>query len=264
LPQVYTAGGSTVITGTVSLALRNLTQIASEGVVNSASYTQGGRVSPGGWVAIFGDHLAEQQSIADSVPFANQLGGTRVLFGGESLPLLYVNSTQINAQVPYGLVPDTQHQLQVVFKQDQSEPVDVTVAQTQPAIFTTNQAGYGQGAIFWTNPANSYVLADTANPVPAGAVLEIYATGLGPVTRNVASGTVSPGDPPAEVQQTVSATIGGLPADIKFKGLTPGSVGLYQINTVVPTGIPPGSAVPIVISVGGQVSQPGVTIAVRN
>jgi len=76
--------------------------------------------------------------------------------------------------------------------------------------------------------------------------------------------SVTGGDPPAEVQQTVSATIGGLPADIKFKGLTPGSVGLYQINTVVPTGIPPGSAVPIVISVGGQVSQPGVTIAVRN
>ena len=41
-----------------------------------------------------------------------------------------------------------------------------------------------------------------------------------------------------------------------------GSVGLYQVNAVVPTGVLTGRAVPVVVTVGMQASQDGVTIAV--
>jgi uncharacterized protein (TIGR03437 family) len=39
--------------------------------------------------------------------------------------------------------------------------------------------------------------------------------------------------------------------------------GLFQINAVVPNGITPGNAVPILLIVGQAQSQTGVTIAVQ-
>ena len=40
--------------------------------------------------------------------------------------------------------------------------------------------------------------------------------------------------------ESVAALIGGLPARVDFAGLAPGFVGLYQVNAVVPAGIPSG------------------------
>jgi uncharacterized protein (TIGR03437 family) len=46
--------------------------------------------------------------------------------------------------------------------------------------------------------------------------------------------------------------------------ISPGEVvGLLQVNAVVPQGVGPGSAVPVMVSVGGIASQAGVTIAVK-
>jgi uncharacterized protein (TIGR03437 family) len=50
---------------------------------------------------------------------------------------------------------------------------------------------------------------------------------------------------------------------VNFSGLTSDSVGLYQVNAVVPPGVLTGSAVPVVVTVGVQASQDGVTIAVK-
>jgi uncharacterized protein (TIGR03437 family) len=56
-------------------------------------------------------------------------------------------------------------------------------------------------------------------------------------------------------------TIGNVQADVIFSGLAPGYVGLYQVNALVPAGVAAGSAVPVVISMGGASSNT-VTIAV--
>ena len=39
-----------------------------------------------------------------------------------------------------------------------------------------------------------------------------------------------------------------------FAGLTPEAVGLYQVRAQVPSGIAPGSAVPVTVAAGGQSS----------
>jgi uncharacterized protein (TIGR03437 family) len=49
---------------------------------------------------------------------------------------------------------------------------------------------------------------------------------------------------------------------VAFSGLTPGLVGVYQINAVVPAGVTTGDQVPVVINISGQVS-PAATIAVK-
>lgn len=63
-------------------------------------------------------------------------------------------------------------------------------------------------------------------------------------------------------QRQPQVTIGGKASSVAFSGLTPGLVGVYQINAVVPAGVSAGDQVPVVINMSGQVS-PAVTIAVK-
>jgi uncharacterized protein (TIGR03437 family) len=105
-------------------------------------------------------------------------------------------------------------------------------------------------------------LATPQSPVTAGDRLVIYAEGLGPVTPAFAAGGLAPFDTLYRTANPVSVSIGGQPAVVEFAGLAPGSVGAYQINVVVPAGIPPGDAVPLVIAVADATS-PAATIAVR-
>lgn len=56
--------------------------------------------------------------------------------------------------------------------------------------------------------------------------------------------------------------IGNVRGNVLFSGLAPGFVGLYQINVQVPSGVSPGSNVPLVVSIAGATA-PTVTIAVQ-
>ena len=64
------------------------------------------------------------------------------------------------------------------------------------------------------------------------------------------------------VTAVVTATVGGKAATVQFAGLTPGFVGLYQVNVQIPTGVTPGFAVPLVLMQNGVPSNT-VTLAVR-
>jgi uncharacterized protein (TIGR03437 family) len=90
----------------------------------------------------------------------------------------------------------------------------------------------------------------------------IYTEGLGGVNPAVAPGAAAPSKPLAKTTNKVTATIGGKAAKVAFSGLTPGFVGLYQLNVTVPMGVSPGSSVPIVITAADQ-SSPPVTIPIQ-
>ncbi len=73
-------------------------------------------------------------------------------------------------------------------------------------------------------------------PAAAGTYLSIYCTGLGSVSNQPATGTAAPASPLAVTTTTPTVTIGGVAAQVSFSGLTPGTVGLYQVNVQVPVG----------------------------
>ena len=138
-------------------------------------------------------------------------------------------------------------------------PQAVNIATYAPGIFATNGGGRGQGAILDENDR----LVDSTNPATAGnTVVQIYCTGLGPVTNQPSTGAPSPGNPLAETTTQPTVLIGGAPAQVQFSGLSPESVGLYQVNALVPEGVAKGDAVPVLIAIGGVQSNT-VTIAVR-
>jgi uncharacterized protein (TIGR03437 family) len=95
-----------------------------------------------------------------------------------------------------------------------------------------------------------------------GEYLTIYCTGLGDVTNRPVSGAAAPANPLANTIAATSVSIGGVSAPAIFSGLSPGFVGLYQVNVQVPLNAPVGNAVPVVLSIGGAASNT-VTIAVQ-
>jgi uncharacterized protein (TIGR03437 family) len=141
-----------------------------------------------------------------------------------------------------------------------SMPEPVNIAPANPAVFTSNSSGNGQGAIIILKAGGAYFLPGQGSAA-AGDILEIYATGLGAVMSTVADGAASPSTPPAQTVAPVTCTIGGQNATVSFAGLAPGFAGLYQVNVTVPTGIAAGSQIPVVLT-QGNVSGPPVTIAI--
>jgi uncharacterized protein (TIGR03437 family) len=92
--------------------------------------------------------------------------------------------------------------------------------------------------------------------------MELYATGLGAVSNPPSDGVAASLDDLASTLQPVTATVGGRTARVLFAGLTPGSVGLYQVNLIIPDDAPLGDAIPVVITQAGKESNVG-TIAIK-
>jgi len=231
--------------------------VAPGALLHAASFAASAPVAPGGLVTLFGANMADKASGAGSYPLPSTLEGTEVMLGGQALPLLYSSAGQINAQVPYGLTPNTQHQVVVRRGSVLSVPEPFTVAAAQPGIFTKNMQGTGQGIIM---KSDQLTMAEAATPASRGEVIVIYCSGLGAVTPAVKEGEAA--TVAARTVNETTLTIGGVKAEVQYAGVTPGFAGLYQINAVVPANAPSGNEVPVVATVAGQVSNT-VTMAVK-
>ena len=92
-------------------------------------------------------------------------------------------------------------------------PEPVTVADAQPAVFTLNQTGQGQGLVFVATATTS-VLADASNPARANDVVVIWCAGLGALAQTVVAGEAAPFSPPSNTVNPGTVIIGGVEAEI--------------------------------------------------
>jgi uncharacterized protein (TIGR03437 family) len=121
---------------------------------------------------------------------------------------------------------------------------------SSPGILTQQENGISDGQIEYA-VSNSHASAGTivtsANPAKAGDVVSIYLTGLGPTSPAVPAGTLAPTSPLAQVINPIVIYIGGVEAcavgsdtNCSFVGLGPTLANTYQVNIVIPSGIPAG------------------------
>jgi len=91
-----------------------------------------------------------------------------------------------------------------------------------------------------------YQLVTASNRAQRGQYIVIYANGLGAVDHPPLSSEATPSpaaaQPLAKTLTMPPVTIGGVAAQVLFSGLTPGSIGLYQIDVTVPPNAPAGLA----------------------
>jgi uncharacterized protein (TIGR03437 family) len=262
-----TYNGSIAITGTTGAAGTTIPVVLSVntpsiaispgGIVNSASALPG-PVAPGSIASVYGIFPLSSPSQAPVVPWPLNLSGLSMQFTGIAAPLYYVSASLVDLQIPWELAGASQASVIVGIAGQTSVPQTVSLATASPGLFSMNAQGTGQGAIL----DSQYRLVDSSNPASVGDVIQIYCTGLGPVTNQPATGSPAPTSPLAETINTPAVMIGGLPAQVWFSGLTPGTVGLYQINAQIPAGIVTGPSVPMAVSMSSSSSNT-VTVAVQ-
>jgi uncharacterized protein (TIGR03437 family) len=209
--------------------------LTPQGTSNAFSGNPGG-VAPGTAVQIYGSYLAPPgtAALASSVPFQTTLAGTSVLIGGIPAPLYFVSPGQINALVPLELPSGSQAQIIVNTPNGPTTPDPVSVPPATPGI-----AAFASGVIIAQHAAD-FSLVAPALPAKPGETVIIYLAGLGSAVNQPASGSPAPA-PPTDPKIPATLTLNGTVVPASFAGLTPGAVGLYQINFVVPDGTPDGN-----------------------
>jgi uncharacterized protein (TIGR03437 family) len=225
----------------------------SQSVGNAFNYAVGATPAGSAFLLYGLEFAAPNKSAAPTTtPFPTELLSTTLKVNGEAAPLYYVDSGQINAQMPWDIPGGTVASVVVTNGTAASNAVAVYVPATGtpgiallPASFGNNRA-----AIVNQNGTDN----TTTSPASVGDEVVAYFTGGGPVTPfgKLASGSPAPaGLSPVTGSYTI--TLGGInAAAIEYVGLTPGSIGLYQTNFTVPQ-IAKGTY-PVVITIAGQAS----------
>ncbi len=231
---------------------RAVPTITAAGVVNAASSQAVAGITPGSYISIYGTALADGRYTSTTSTLQPGLQNVSVSFdvpsAGLSVPgyLYFVNTGQVNVQVPWELAGQTSVQMKVSADGIYGNVVTVPINTYAPAIFT-----YGQSlaAALDTNG----LLIGTTNPASRGQVVSIFANSLGPVTNQPPSGSPAPSSPLATTVSVPVVQIGGVTATVQYSGLAPQFTGLYQINVLVPANAAVGSDA-VTVSIGGVTS----------
>lgn len=243
------ANSSFIRSGTAHSAFTN----PDLAIGNVASYTTDS--TPAGSVfVLFGQNLATRAVSASAVPLPTTLLNTSVTVNGELAPLFYVDSGQIDAQMPWDIPGNTL--ANVVVK---NGSVSNTAAVYVPATGTPGISVYGNNRAVVVN-ANGTVNS-AADAAAVGEEVVVYFTGGGPVNAagKLTTGAAAPNGL-SPVTGAASVTVNGVAAKVIYIGLTPQSIGLYQANFTVPN-VPKGTY-PVVITIAGVASNnPVMTVS---
>ncbi len=242
-----------------ALQPNSVPSVNTGGVVSAISFVSNQPLAPGAYAAVFGANLSSGLAGSSKFPLDTELASTSVFLNGEQLPLLFASSGQVNAVVPYDVPVNSAQQLVVQQGTAISIPQSVVIAPAQPAIVTQNSTGAG-AALYAAYDSTGKPLANNSAVGP-GYLVVFYCSGLGAVNPPVAAGTQTPLSPLSNTKNPVTVSFGGTEVPAEFAGLAPLFAQLYQVNVVVPKGLPSGNAT-VTLSVAGQTSAP-VTITIK-
>jgi uncharacterized protein (TIGR03437 family) len=249
--NLIAASSQFVRTGSAHAAFLN----PSQSIGNVASYAVNA-TPPGSVFVIYGTALATKEANAISTPLPTELLTTTVTVNGKAVPLFYVSAGQIDAQMPWEIPGGTVASVVV----DNGTAISNAAAVYVPATGTPGIGVYNSNRAVVTNSDGS--VNSSSSPSSVSDEVVAWFTGGGPVQ---AAGTLVTGAPaPAglsPVTGTYSVTVGAVPATVDYIGLTPGAIGLYQVNFVVPS-LAKGTYA-VQIDIAGQLSNKPV-IAVGN
>jgi uncharacterized protein (TIGR03437 family) len=217
-----------VVTGRGAILRIDTTTAAAQELIGPTPHNlklDGGN-APGSLNFLTGTGLSSHESVA-APPLPQEIFGTRLTIDGVPMLLYSVSPAQIIFQVPWELPPSRTASLVLSTGTDYFETsIPVSLTPVVPAVHAIVHEDF-------------QALVTNANPASAGEIIHLYATGLGPVTPAVRSGSQTPLGGLSVITTPWEFTSSGpsserLPADVLFAGLAPGMIGVYQLDVRIP------------------------------
>jgi uncharacterized protein (TIGR03437 family) len=252
-------------------------------VLNIASQ-QSGAIAPGEMTTITtglssASPLRVNCADADGIT-GTALDGMQILFDGQPAPIFATVDGEAIVAVPYGIAAqagvaiqlDDQVSFSIPTPSNSSGnfsgaeyssgslslPLEVPVAAAAPGVFAGPN---GSGPVVAINADGQ--LNAVGHPAAKGSAVTLYLTGAGLENRHVVDGLIARAPLWAPLL-LVQMQFGGVASDSVAAWAVAGALaGLTQVTATVPVTAPSGAAVPLTVSFGGVMSQPGVTIAIQ-
>ncbi len=246
-PGVYTATITVQATNSIPQAINvpvtlvvgasGTTRIT--GVANAGSFQS--VAAPGMLMTVFGTQLAPVSAQVGRGILPLSLHGVSATVNGIAAPIFALSLNQITVQVPYETGTGT-------------------------TVLGVNNNGQVAAFYFPVSLAAPGVLGFAINPtvgavvsVKAGQPLALLITGDGEVSPFLATGaTPASGTSASRLPKPrlpISVSVGGVAAKVSVVGISPGEVGITEVDITVPSTVTPGSQ-PVVVTVGGIASPP--------
>jgi len=245
--------------------------IQAGGVVSAGAFGGFSAVAPGSWIEIYGANLAPDTNTwgayFSGINAPTTIDGVKVTIGGQAAFIDYISPAQVNAQIP-STVPTGSQPVVITNASGTSAAVSITVNAEQPGLlapplFIVGGKQYAAGIL----PDGNYAIPPGAiagvssRRAKTGDIITFYGVGFGPVTPTIPAGQT--------VQQLNALSsnfhifIGGTEATFNYDGLVYGSIGLYQVNAIVPS-VTNSDTVPVTFTLAGIAGQQTLYIAVQN
>jgi uncharacterized protein (TIGR03437 family) len=217
----------------------------------------------GSYIEVYGTDLADTTRTWAESDFSNNVAPTTLdevsaTVGGRPAFISYISPTQVNIQVPEGVTPGNNVPVVLRYKDQDRALASLNIKAAAPGLLAPSSFKVGDYQFVaalhsnGTFVANSAIAGVPAAPALPGETLIIYGLGFGPVTGDtttvagrIAQGLTSTAAP-------VQFFFDGMEAQVSYRGLAPGFVGLYQFNVVVPPGLAGGRDVTLRVTVGGE------------
>jgi uncharacterized protein (TIGR03437 family) len=244
------AAGNVYIADTTNNVIRMLqpqTPTITSGVTNVASGAP--VVSAGALATVKGTNFAA--SAVTPNPPQTTVGGISVNVNGVLAPILFVNGTQVNFQVPWETTGATAT-VTVSAGGNAGATVTVPLTPAGPGLFVDATS------VAQVQNSDSSPNSDS-NPAAVSSTIQALVTGTGPVTPSIANGAVASDDPVMLTSQ-LGATIGSEQAAVQSAVMSPSLVGVAVFSIMVPADLATGDY-PLVIAIGDETSNAG-TISV--
>lgn len=213
-------------------------------VINGARFEVRYPLSPGAYAQAYGTYAGVAATTASSVPLPTTLGGIQVLVNNLAAPLYAVGPTAVSFLVPKS-TPIGRQPLRIARGAETIAQGSVDVVAVSPGIFFVQGDRFAQGGIL--NQSSAYAVQGA--PAQRGQVIQIFATGQGPLDVDFADGAVP--SQLARARGTTKVFISVDEADVQFSGQSPQFPGLWQINAIVPNKAYISGQVPLVVTING-------------
>ncbi len=219
-----------------------------------------GTCAPGSWLEIYGSNLAGTSRAWAGSDFTGAnapttLDGVTVTVNGTPAYVSYVSPGQVNVQLPDALSTGTAAVV-LSYQGAASTAASLTVNAQQPGLLAPSSFNVGGKQYMAAAHTNGSLIVPpgiTGLPVSEtlpGEAIVLYGIGFGALKQGIVGGVVA-GSQNA-LAGTVTVKIGNANATVLYAGISPGSVGLYQINVVVPQSLSLGDAA-VQVSLNGTV-----------